>query len=261
MKTLCLLTLTPVLFVAMFLQFADAAATEPASGPQAPSIRLISLPSVPGSSRALFAVALQLADGDQGPRLELAKGETKTTSWGPDKGPKSTFTASVTGGAAGGTVAVDCSLALNERGQAQQWRLETAVKLNEWVAMKSVAAGQPASQPASGPTSKPTSAPASQAGSLADALADWIALLEKDDLKSASARWSKDAAAADTMKQWWTELKRCHKEYDYSKWLAAAKAIGEAAEFEVGGHSQGHLHVSWERTSGGWRIAKVWICR
>ncbi len=103
--------------------------------------------------------------------------------------------------------------------------------------------------------------------SLAAALRDWITLLEKDDLKTASDRWAKDDQAAATIKQWWVALKDCHSKFDYKNWLdgqgqgGGAKQIGDAKTFEVGGHDFDHMHVDWQKTDSGWRIAKVWICR
>ena len=96
---------------------------------------------------------------------------------------------------------------------------------------------------------------------LAQALEDWIVLLEANDVGTAQKRWAKDAAATKNMKKWWANLGDCHKQYDYRKWLDRAKQIGDATHFKVGGHSFGYMHVDWEKTGHGWRIAKVWICR
>ena len=106
-----------------------------------------------------------------------------------------------------------------------------------------------------------TSAIDPNTATLAEALDDWIVLLEANDVETAQKRWAKDSTATKTMKQWWANLGDCHKQYDYRKWLDRAKQIGDAAQFKVGGHSFGHVHVDWEKTGKGWRIAKVWICR
>ena len=103
--------------------------------------------------------------------------------------------------------------------------------------------------------------PDPKTASLAAGLEAWIVLLEADDVEAAQRRWAKDAAASEGMKQWWAKLRDCHKQYDYRKWLEKAKQIGDATQFKVGGHDYGHMHVDWEKTDEGWRIAKVWICR
>ena len=105
--------------------------------------------------------------------------------------------------------------------------------------------------------------------SLAEALEDWVRLLEKDDAKAAAGRWARDPEAAKVMEERWSQLKQCHKDYDYRKWLdkdpatggAGARGIGDATKFTVGGHSYGHVHVSWVRVDAGWRIGDVWLCR
>jgi hypothetical protein len=96
---------------------------------------------------------------------------------------------------------------------------------------------------------------------LVQALDDWIILLEANNTETAQKRWTNDSAAASEMKQWWTKLGECHKQYDYRKWLDGAKQIGDATKFKIGGHDYDHMHVDWKKTGDGWRIAKVWICR
>ena len=104
---------------------------------------------------------------------------------------------------------------------------------------------------------------------LADALEDWIVLVEKDDAKTAAERWASSAESAKAMAEKWPQLKQCHKEYNYRAWLDAsppaegtgARQIGDAARFTVGGHSFGHLHVVWRKSTAGWRVADVFMCR
>jgi hypothetical protein len=112
---------------------------------------------------------------------------------------------------------------------------------------------------------------------LAEALEDWIGLIEKDDLKTAQERWTANATAAKELAELWERVKAAHKQFDCRKWLdnrtategnpiremhpGGAKQIGDATKFKVGGHGIGHLHIDWEKTDGGWRIAKVWGCR
>ena len=91
---------------------------------------------------------------------------------------------------------------------------------------------------------------------LVEALEDWIVLLEKDDIDTAQKRW-----ANVSLKKWWGNVRACHKEYDYRKWLDGARHIGDATEFKVGGHIYGHMHVDWKKTERGWRIAEVFMCR
>jgi beta-lactamase regulating signal transducer with metallopeptidase domain len=109
--------------------------------------------------------------------------------------------------------------------------------------------------------------------SLADALTDWIALLEKDDVNAAINRWVRDAPACHKMTTNWKALRECHKQHDYRRWLenssdestaqlvpGGAKRIGKDTTFRVGGHGFGHLHVMWEKTRSGWRIASILEC-
>jgi hypothetical protein len=99
-------------------------------------------------------------------------------------------------------------------------------------------------------------------------LARWITLVEKDDLKSAQQLAATPEAAAKLGKTW-PQVRECHKQYDYRRWLervpegggAGAKAVGDATSFTVGGHSFGHVHVKWEKSGEGWRIADVFMCR
>lgn len=105
--------------------------------------------------------------------------------------------------------------------------------------------------------------------SLAESLEAWVTLVEKDDLKTASERWGRDAGAGEALTQHWARLKQCHKEHNYRNWLekdresggVGAKQIGDATTFTVGGHSFGHLHVKWEKGESGWRISSVFQCR
>ncbi len=102
-----------------------------------------------------------------------------------------------------------------------------------------------------------------EAEDLAEALRDWIGLIEADDAKAASTRWAKDKAASRAMRGAWggpSGIKRAHKTYNYRKWLERAKAVGTARTFKVGGHEFGHLHIDWEKTADGWRIARVSHC-
>jgi hypothetical protein len=96
---------------------------------------------------------------------------------------------------------------------------------------------------------------------LVQALEDWITLLEANNTETAQKRWANDSAAADRMKQSWAKLAECHKRYNYRKWLNGTERIGDAKEFKVGGHDYDHMHVDWQKTERGWRIAQVWICR
>jgi beta-lactamase regulating signal transducer with metallopeptidase domain len=140
-----------------------------------------------------------------------------------------------------------------------------------WCSDSDPAAARPepqATQPAMNPAAiDPKTA------SLADALTDWIALLEKDDAKTATARWVTDAPAQDKMTTNWKALRECHKQHDYRRWLenssdestaqlvpGGAKRIGKDTAFRVGGHGFGHLHVMWEKTHSGWRIASILEC-
>ena len=112
-------------------------------------------------------------------------------------------------------------------------------------------------------------APDPKTASLDQAIDDWVALLEKDDAKTASARWAKNDDAAKAMADAWPRLAKAHKAHDYRKWLdrlpdyggPGAKQIGDAKTFTVGGHSYDHLHVGWAKGDDGWRIANVWTCR
>lgn len=99
------------------------------------------------------------------------------------------------------------------------------------------------------------------------ALEEWVKLLEKDDAGKAAA-WAADEATAKEVKAQWDAMRRNHKAHDYRKWvngqgpgIPAAKAVGDAKSFTVGGHEFGHLHVDWSKTDRGWRITKVWLCR
>jgi hypothetical protein len=106
-----------------------------------------------------------------------------------------------------------------------------------------------------------TSAMDGETATLAQALEDWIVLLEASDVETAQQRWARDSTAMEGMKRWWARLEECHKQHNYRKWLEAARQIGDATEFKVGGHDYGHMHVDWKKTEQGWRIANVWICR
>jgi hypothetical protein len=108
-----------------------------------------------------------------------------------------------------------------------------------------------------------------EAATLSTSLEAWVTLLEKDDLTTASKRWTRGAQAARAMEQWWPRLRACQQDYNYRRWLdqrpetdgPGAGGIGEATKFTVGGHSYGHLHVNWEKGDGGWKITGVWMCR
>ena len=110
-----------------------------------------------------------------------------------------------------------------------------------------------------------------KSASLATAVADWITLLEKSDLKTATARWAADDNAAKSLAQEWDSLQKLHKEHDYRRWLKksdntpnpapTADQITDATHFKVGGHAYGHRHIEWIKTNTGWRIANVWLCR
>jgi len=104
---------------------------------------------------------------------------------------------------------------------------------------------------------------------LAEALAGWIALLENDQPKTALLRWAKDEAVDQSLTKTWARLRRLHKHYDYRSWIdstmgrnsVSAKGIGDAKKFTVGGHDFGYAHIDWQKTTVGWRIARVWTCR
>ena len=104
--------------------------------------------------------------------------------------------------------------------------------------------------------------------SLARCLEDWVTQLEKGDVKAAT-RFARDADAARAIKERWEQLKKCHADYDYRRWLDSnpdtkghgARGVGDATQFTVGGHSHGHVHVRWEKTEGQWEVADVWLCR
>ena len=108
-----------------------------------------------------------------------------------------------------------------------------------------------------------------KSASLEQAIGDWVALLEKDDAKTAAARWAKHGDAAKAMTEAWPRLAKAHKAYDYRKWLdrlpdyggPGARQIGDAKTFTLGGHSYDHLHVDWAKGDDGWRVANVWTCR
>jgi hypothetical protein len=103
---------------------------------------------------------------------------------------------------------------------------------------------------------------------LSDAVGQWIKSVEKDDLKSAR-QWAAGPDAAAKLDQLWPRLRECHKQYDYRRWIdgppegggPGAKAVGDATTFTVGGHSFGHVHVKWEKSDAGWKIADVFMCR
>ena len=114
------------------------------------------------------------------------------------------------------------------------------------------------------PADEPTKVAATP---LAAALEDWIARLEKDDAGKA-AEWAADESTAKEVKAQWDAMKRNHKAHDYRKWIdgrakgvAAAKAVGDAKSFTVGGHEFGHLYVDWAKSDRGWRISGVRMCR
>jgi len=96
----------------------------------------------------------------------------------------------------------------------------------------------------------------------------WITLVEKDDLKAAK-QFAVNPDVATKLETMWPQVRECHKQYDYRRWLekvpegggAGAKGVGDATSFTVGGHSFGHVHVKWEKSDGGWRIADVFMCR
>jgi hypothetical protein len=104
--------------------------------------------------------------------------------------------------------------------------------------------------------------------SLPEALEHWIKLVEQDDLKAAK-QWAANPEAEKKLEQTWPQVRQCHKEYDYRRWIerqpegggAGAKGVGDATSFTVGGHSFGHVHVKWEKSDAGWRIADVFMCR
>ena len=100
---------------------------------------------------------------------------------------------------------------------------------------------------------------------LPDALSDFVTLLEKDDAKAASQRWARDAEAEKALTQYWPQLKQCHKDHNYRTWLdkakTAEKETRDNASFTVGGHSYGHVHLVWQKSDAGWRVANVFMCR
>jgi hypothetical protein len=91
--------------------------------------------------------------------------------------------------------------------------------------------------------------------------------VEKDDLKSAR-QFAATPDAAAKLEKVWPQVRQCHKQFDYRRWIErvpdggeGAKGVGDATAFTVGGHSFGHVHVKWERSDAGWRIADVFLCR
>jgi hypothetical protein len=127
-------------------------------------------------------------------------------------------------------------------------RVSLVVVLTGLVAMLSAAAGP------------------SDRSSLPVALEDWVSLIEKDDVKSAGGRWAKDEKAAAQIRGHWPMIRRAHQAHDYRKWFDGkgrgdAADVGDANQFKLGGHEFGHVHVDWEKTDAGWRVAAVWICR
>ena len=104
--------------------------------------------------------------------------------------------------------------------------------------------------------------------SLAASLEDWVSRLEKDDPDGA-ARWARDRDAARAIRERWDQLKKCHTDHNYRRWLdgvphtkgPGARRIADATQFTVGGHAYGHVHVRWEKSDDGWAIADVWLCR
>lgn len=115
----------------------------------------------------------------------------------------------------------------------------------------------------------PAPEPAPEPAALADSIEAFLVLLEKDDAPAAAERWAGGADAAKAIKQHWPRLRECHKEFDYRKWedgshepgAAGAASMGDATKFTVGGHAYGHLHTDWTKTTGGWRVTGVWLCR
>ena len=114
-----------------------------------------------------------------------------------------------------------------------------------------------------GPTTPATlPAPAPTHGEvLADVIEDWIGLLETNDLQGASKKWAKDEEARKQLGKLWSNLRECNQQYDYRKWLPEAKKAEAKETFKVGGHAYGFLHTDWVKTSAGWRIGSVWVCR
>lgn len=125
---------------------------------------------------------------------------------------------------------------------------------------------------ATAPATRAAAAVDPKTASLADALTDWIALLEKDDSKTATARWATNAAVGKVTAEW-KALRERHKQHDYRRWIenssdkpttglvpGGAKQIGKDTTFRVGGHSFGHLHIMWKKTGDGWRIAGILEC-
>jgi hypothetical protein len=144
-----------------------------------------------------------------------------------------------------------------------------------WIWCADTSATGPA--PTGGPpqATQPAMNPAAvdpKTASLADALTDWIALLEKDDSKTATARWATNAAVGKVTAEW-KALRECHKQHDYRRWIenssdepttglipGGARRIGKDTTFRVGGHGFGHLHIMWEKTHSGWRIVSILEC-
>ena len=119
--------------------------------------------------------------------------------------------------------------------------------------------------PVKAPELDPTTA------TLAQAVGDWVDLLEVDDARAAqraAERWAGDKEAAKDLQRLWPELQDRHAKFDYRTWIkggkdrpASAEEIGDADTFTVGGHAFGHLHTRWVKTSEGWRITRVFVCR
>lgn len=130
------------------------------------------------------------------------------------------------------------------------------------------AAEKPVDVTKTAPATRPAADP--RTAGPAEAVADWVDLLESDNPDApatAARRWAKDGAAADQVRQFWSDLQARHAKYDYRKWAtgdhrpAGTPETGDAVKFTVGGHDYGHLHTRWVKTDAGWRIESVFVCR
>lgn len=56
-------------------------------------------------------------------------------------------------------------------------------------------------------------------------------------------------------------LAKRHKEADIRVRYAGREFPEAGAEYKVGGHQDGHIHVDFVRVNDGWRLKEIWLCR
>ena len=102
-----------------------------------------------------------------------------------------------------------------------------------------------------------------KSATLVEALGEWIGLLEGKDLKAITTRWAAGDDAAKSITHYWEHTQKAHARHVYRNWLGegSPEKIGDKTQFKVGGHSYQHIHVNWQKTGSGWRIAGVAMCR